>query len=583
MKNFEFQEIGNNELFDPSIICADTPFTQASFYGDWQKSLGRKTRRFLVYSDKEIVAYFQLINYPLLLGKSYFYIPYGPVTKDFSKDFFANLKKELIRIAKDDKAVFVRLDFTPPIANEILANFFTKAPFYTYHSAYFQPRSEWFLGLEKSEDELLKAMHEKTRYSIRLAEKKGIRAEIITQDFEKYFEIFYTLMAGAAKRNGFNLHQKNYYQNIFQNLSKIDNSYLSIASYNQKILAIDLVIVFGKIANYVFGGSSDEYRNFCPSYSAQWLAIRNAKKIGCENYNFGGIMTANKIYRGWDGLTRFKKGFSGKEINHSDFFDVVVSPFWYHLYNFRKRIKKMKWFKKDFVFLALAILGLVSVFILFFSQQDTILPIDTTSVLSTIEQPLKNNMMLAVPFITEAPDNNWVNPWINACEEASITMVEKFYQGEESTSIAEAKEFMQMLFDVQNELYGSNHNTDALRTAFLINNYTSYSGTIINNPTIEDIKKEIGLGHPVITLHRGFDLENPNIPFLATGSSYHMLVIKGFDDINRQFITNDDGDFESGNGRRYEYSLFMNSLHDYNFVDNLANGPARVIFTSPKK
>ena len=248
MKQFELLEIGDDENFDPSNLCDDVPFTQASFYGDWQKSLGRTVRRFLVYSNKEIVAYFQLIKYPLLLGKSYFYIPYGPVIKDFSEDFFANLKQELKRISKTEKVVFVRLDFAPPVSNNTLSKSFTKAPFYTYHSAYFQPRAEWFLGLEKSENELLVAMHEKTRYSIRLAERKGITAEIITEDFEKYFEIFYELMAETAKRNGFSLHQKSYYENIFQTLHKT-NSYLSIARRDQKILAIDLIIGFGKIAN----------------------------------------------------------------------------------------------------------------------------------------------------------------------------------------------------------------------------------------------------------------------------------------------------------------------------------------------
>src|SRR3990167_3154477 len=174
MKQFELREIGDDENFNPSNLCDDVPFTQASFYGDWQKSLGRPVKRFLVYSDKEVVAYFLLIKYPLLFGKSYFYIPYGPVTKDFSEDFFANLKQELKRIAKAENSVFVRLDFTPLATSETLSKFFTKAPLYTYHSAYFQPRTEWFLSLEKSENEILVAMHEKTGYSIRLAERKEI-------------------------------------------------------------------------------------------------------------------------------------------------------------------------------------------------------------------------------------------------------------------------------------------------------------------------------------------------------------------------------------------------------------------------
>jgi len=340
MKQFKIREIGKDENFDPNNLCDNVPFTQASFYGDWQKNLGRTVRRFLFLSDNNIIAYFQLVKYPLLLGKSYLYIPYGPVTKNTSEDFFVNLKLELKQIAKTENAVFVRLDFTPFVSNNILSKFFTKAPFYTYHSAYFQPRAEWFLGLEKSENDLLAAMHEKTRYSIRLAERKEIAAEIILEDFEKYFEIFYELILQTAKRDGFSIHQKNYYEGIFQNLHKT-NAYLSVAKHGQIILAIDLVIVFGKIANYVFGGSSNEERNRMPTYLAQWKAICHAKKLNCDFYNFGGITTENKIYKGWDGLTLFKKKFGGKEITHSDFFDVVVNPFWYHLYNFRKCIKKI--------------------------------------------------------------------------------------------------------------------------------------------------------------------------------------------------------------------------------------------------
>lgn len=340
MKNFEFREIGNNENYDPSNLCENVPFTQANFYGDWQKSLGRPVKRFLVYSGKEVVAYFLLITYPLLLGKSYSYIPHGPVTKDFSEDFFVNLKQELKRIAKVENSVFVRLDFTPPVTSDILSKFFTKAPLYTYHSAYFQPRAEWFLDLGKTENELLMAMHEKTRYSIRLAERKEITAEIVTSDFKKYFEIFHELMIETAKRNKFGLHPKNYYENIFRNLSKT-NSYLSIARYGEKILAIDLIIIFGKIANYVFGGSSNDERNRMPTYLAQWKAICYAKQLNCNYYNFGGISTENNIYKGWDGLTIFKKKFNGEEIIHSDFFDVVINPFWYHLYNFRKRLKEI--------------------------------------------------------------------------------------------------------------------------------------------------------------------------------------------------------------------------------------------------
>ena len=339
MKNYTFREVGESENFDPNNLCENVPFTQAAFFGEWQKKVGRTVKSFVVQDGQETVAYFQFIKYALIFGKTYLYIPYGPVTKDSSEEFLLALKKELKQIAQKENAVFVRLDFSPVIANETLSKFFTKAPSYTYHSAHFQPRVDWFLGLDKSEEEIFADMHDKTRYSIRTSEKRGITTEIITNDFEKYFDAFYDLMSVTAKRDDFGLHSKKYYQNIFADLAKT-NSYLVVARFEQKILAVAMVVVYGGVANYVYGASSDEERTRLPAYSGLWTAIKYAKKMGCSYFNFGGITAENAESKEWDGLTKFKKRFGGKAVVHSDFYDVVVSSFWYHLYNFRKRLKK---------------------------------------------------------------------------------------------------------------------------------------------------------------------------------------------------------------------------------------------------
>lgn len=339
MKQFSLRELSGNELFDLQRLCDSAPFTQASFYGNWQKNLGRVARRFLISGGDTVVAYFQTITYPLALGKNYLYIPYGPVTTDTSHDFFATLKEELKRIGKQENAVFIRLDFTPLVQNEVLSQFFTPAAHATYHGAYFQPRVEWFLDVKKSEDDLLSAMHEKTRYAIRLAERKGIAAEVVAEHFEDYFDVFYSLMAQTAKRNGFTLHPKEYYRHIFH--TPPPHSYLSLARFGEKILAIDFIVIFSGVAHYVFGASSDEEKNRMPTYAAQWKAIRHAMQRGCAAFNFGGIATDRMPVRGWEGLTRFKKHFGGREVIHSNFFDVVINHLWYWLYVIRKRIKSI--------------------------------------------------------------------------------------------------------------------------------------------------------------------------------------------------------------------------------------------------
>lgn len=338
-----FKELTPDEYFDPLALCPETPLTQAQFYGDWQKSLGREVKRFVAYDNEDVIAYLQLIRYPLIGDKNYWYAPYGPVIKIFSENLLTALRMMLARVFEKENAVFIRLDFTPPLEDEstqaLLSKLFHTARPYTHHAAHFQPRREWLLELNKPEGELLGAMDKKTRYSIRLAEQKGVTGEIIEVNFEKYFDSFYRLMVETSSRNSFGLHPKEYYENIFKNLHAVQNSYLSVARYNDKILVVDVIIIFGTTATYVFGSSSTEYRDLMPSYVAQWKAITHAQKLGCLRYNFGGIATPDSAHKGWRGLSAFKKKFGGRLVRHSEFYDFVGHPFWYHLYNFRKLVK----------------------------------------------------------------------------------------------------------------------------------------------------------------------------------------------------------------------------------------------------
>jgi hypothetical protein len=198
------------------------------------------------------------------------------------------------------------------------------------------------------------------------------------------------------------------------------------------------------------------------------------------------------------------------------------------------------------------------------------------------EEALPQQANLDVPYINEAPEDIWTGSWKNACEEAVIAMADKYHAGVKSVSIPEAKVYLQNLFNIQQREYGSDANSDAVRTLEIIENHAGFGAKLVTNPTIEDIKAELVAGRPVLGFHRGFDLKNKNIPFLATGSSYHTTVIKGYNDEKGIFITHDPGDSKEGADHAYEYNLFMKSLHDYDYKTALANGPARVLFTFKK-
>lgn len=195
---------------------------------------------------------------------------------------------------------------------------------------------------------------------------------------------------------------------------------------------------------------------------------------------------------------------------------------------------------------------------------------------------LPAKIALRVPFVSEAPGNIWTGSWKNACEEASIAMLQYYYAGKTTETVAQSKAFMQMLFAKERKLWGSDANSDAGQTLKLIRDYSSFSGKLVENPTVEGIKTELAAGRPVILPLNGFELANPHIPFLRTGSGYHMLALIGYDDAKREFIANDVGDNVAGAGYRYGYDRIMGAIHDYDGRRGKTDGPSVAIFTYPK-
>lgn len=196
---------------------------------------------------------------------------------------------------------------------------------------------------------------------------------------------------------------------------------------------------------------------------------------------------------------------------------------------------------------------------------------------------------LPVPFTSEIPDGRWTGPWKNACEEASATMVEQFYLGRRSLTKATAKQLMRQLFSWEDIRFGSNADSDATRTAAMINEYSSFDATIQVNPTLENIKNELTNGHPVISLHYGYGLNNPLHRFRAGGSSYHQMVLIGFDESTQEFVVNDPElpmgmpHRPTGLDYRYSYATILSTLHDFSFAHKKADGPPTVLFTQPKQ
>lgn len=306
-------------------------FLQSWDWGEFQKKLGYEIIRvgFLENQELQIVA--TLIKKKLFFNKNYFYCPRGPVANNqLPIASYQLFFKEIKKIAKNKKISFLR--FEPNIKLEI-ANCKLKIK----RTLDIQPRQTLILNLENSEEELLNKMHQKTRYNIRLAEKKGVK---IIEASEKDFNEWWKIMSETSGRDGFRTHDKKYYQQMLT----LKNIKLYLAKYQNKFIAGNIVSFFGDTATYLHGASSNYYRNVMAPYLLQWHVIKEAKRQGCKYYDFFGISEKK-----WSGVTRFKKGFSGKEINYPGTFDLVFDGFYYNLYSILRKIRRFfnvkKWIK----------------------------------------------------------------------------------------------------------------------------------------------------------------------------------------------------------------------------------------------
>lgn len=194
------------------------------------------------------------------------------------------------------------------------------------------------------------------------------------------------------------------------------------------------------------------------------------------------------------------------------------------------------------------------------------------------EPKLATEIQLDVPFLLQAPKQNWVDPFEDACEEASLLMVDAYYNKKGSDFTPD--EGIAAILGVtsyEDRTYGHNKDTTTEEVAKTAINYFGFrTASIQDVETANDIKKVLSQGHPVIVPAYGKALGNPN--FRNGGPDYHMLVIKGYT-ADGYFITNDPGT-RNGKGYLYKESVLMNALHEL-YPGNMQLGKKRMIVVEP--
>jgi lipid II:glycine glycyltransferase (peptidoglycan interpeptide bridge formation enzyme) len=308
-----------------------SPFLQSWAWGEFQRSLGRTIWRIGAFENDRLVGSALVIAHELLLGKTYLYCPRGPLAD--SPEVLTALLNELRRLGQQHGAMYIKID---PTLYHFLPDWQNVAPTYTIGTT-LQPEQTSVIDLAPSADTLLEGFHQKTRYNIRLAEKRGVRVRWGSSDDD--VQIFIQLMHQTATRQGIRLHSDSYYTKLFAALRTAHMAEIVLAEYEGAPCVANMVVWHSPTVTYLHGGSDERVKDVMAPYAVQWQTILRAKERGCHEYDLWGVAPEDASDHRWSGVTRFKRGFNGRYVVFPPALNAILQPQWYQAYRWAKRMR----------------------------------------------------------------------------------------------------------------------------------------------------------------------------------------------------------------------------------------------------
>jgi peptidoglycan pentaglycine glycine transferase (the first glycine) len=329
----EITEVTDKSIWDGFFNAnGSISFHHAWEWGEVQKNNGHQIERIGLYDKKTLVAIMLVIEMKARRG-SFLFVPHGPIITQSSqkKTYYENLRNYLIEKAKQKGFSFIRV--APPIEDTEEHRELFKTLGFRTAPIYMHAETMWVLDITKNEEELLANMRKTTRYLIR----KALKESTVTQRAdEKAVDDFWEIYKETFTREHFVPFSKKFITDEFNQFYQTGNAVFLFGKHNEEkdILASALVL-FTKSTGFYHQGASIHTKYPVP-YLQQWTAILEAKKRGCTLYNFYGIFKEGRTPKSWDGLTLFKKGFGGYELNFLPTQDYVISPQYYMSFLYEK-------------------------------------------------------------------------------------------------------------------------------------------------------------------------------------------------------------------------------------------------------
>ncbi len=305
-------------------------------WGEFREKTGNKILRLGLYDKNKLVEGYLLTLHRLPYNNRYVaMLAKGPAP---TRQMLTNLSSW----AKEENVIFIRLEPNISIANKssrrILELFKT---FKMFPGRPFFNKNTPEIDLTQSEEELLRKMHPKTRYNIRLAQKHGV--EVTEDNSEESFARYLDLMNETTRRQNYFAHSEHYHKLMWKTLRPAGIAHLLKAVYQGTTLVSWILFVWKDKLYYPYGASSSEHRNVMAPYAIMWQAIKFGKRLNLKSFDLWGSDEAK-------GYTRFKEGFGPENIESLGTWDLPISKNLYYLYRLAEEIRwKLLKFKARFI------------------------------------------------------------------------------------------------------------------------------------------------------------------------------------------------------------------------------------------
>ena len=314
---------------------------QSWSWGEFREKLGQKIIRLGKFQDNELIEGIQISIHQIPGTKwTIGYCPRGIIP---DKEWIEAVKSEV----KKYNCIFVKFepDALKGLALELQGQAFIDLGLRPGKSL-FTPFT-FQLNLEKSEDELLAGMKPKTRYNIKLAEKKEVIVEEDNSD--EAFEAFQKLTEETTSRQHFYVHGRKYRQLMWKTMKSAGIAHLLVAHFSdprsmihdpRSILSAWIIFIFNGVGYYPYGASSSQHRELMASNLLAWKALLLAKKSGCKLFDFWGSLEPEPDPKNpWYGFHRFKEGYGGRLMEFVGTWDLVLNPVFYTIYSIGDRLR----------------------------------------------------------------------------------------------------------------------------------------------------------------------------------------------------------------------------------------------------